>query len=131
RRFAARVRPFWDVYRHRAPRVVHEGIAKLVEAGVLRRHVGAIRAWDEDADGVTARLGSGAIRVGHVVNCTGPDTDVRRSRDALVRAMLTRGQIVPDALALGVETTDDGALVDAWGHVSSALSTVGTWRRAV
>lgn len=129
-RFLARMRPFWDVHRHRAPRAVHDRIARLRHAGVLRCHRGTIRGWTED-QGVTALLASGAIHVSHVVNCTGPDTDVRRSTDPFVQSLLHRGLIVRDALGLGVETSEEGALVDATGHASPTLSTVGTWRRAV
>jgi uncharacterized NAD(P)/FAD-binding protein YdhS len=48
-RFLARVRPFWDAHRHRAPVVVERAIAELVAAGVVRRHAGRIREWHEDA----------------------------------------------------------------------------------
>jgi uncharacterized NAD(P)/FAD-binding protein YdhS len=129
-RFVARLRPYWDAHRHRAARTVHRAIEELVRAGTLRSHAGRVRAWCEDADGVTAVLTDARrLRAAHAINCTGPDTDVRRSANPLVRAMLARGIIVRDALGLGVETTDDGALVDADGHASASLSTIGTWRR--
>ena len=129
-RFLARVRPFWDVHRHRAPLAVHRRIERMVANGTLRRHTGRIRAWLDDPTGVTAVLDGSTIRVAHVVNCTGPDTDVHRSRDPLVRALLTRGLIVRDAHGLGVETAEDGALIDAGRRPSASLFTVGTWRRA-
>ena len=63
------------------------------------------------------------------MNCTGPNTDVQRSADPLVRSLLTRGLIVRDAHGLGVETGADGALIDVAGRVSTSLFTLGTWRR--
>lgn len=128
-RFVARLRPFWDVHRHRAPRAVDRQIALLVAGGIVRPHVGRLRAFAEDAGGVTAVLGGETVHVAHVVNCTGPDTDVARSRDPLVRVLLSRGSIVRDRHGLGVETAGDGALVDADGRPSNVLFTIGTWRR--
>ncbi len=128
-RFLTRVRPFWDAHRHRAPIEVDRRIATLLAAGTVRRHTARLRRWGEDANGVTAVLDRGTIRIDRVVNCTGPSTDVHRSTDPLVRSLLRRGLVVRDAHGLGVETAADGALVDVAGRTSSSLFTLGTWRR--
>jgi uncharacterized NAD(P)/FAD-binding protein YdhS/predicted metal-dependent enzyme (double-stranded beta helix superfamily) len=128
-RFMTRIRPYWDVHRHRAPAEVDEEIRSLIEKGGLRLHAGRLRAWREEPTGVTAVFDRQELRVAHVVNCTGPDGDIRRSTDPLVRSMISRGLVVRDPLGLGVETTDEGALVDAMGLPSSWLYTLGGWRR--
>lgn len=129
-RFVLRLRPYWEVHRHRAAVEVHRRISALVADGLLRLHRGQVRAWREDGAGVTAELGGGTgLRVGYVVNCTGPDTDVQRSDDPLVRSLLARGLIVRDRLGLGIETAADGAVIDAGGRASSWLYTLGTWRK--
>lgn len=69
------------------------------------------------------------LRAAYVVNCTGPDGDVLRSDDPLVRSLLARGLIVRDRLGIGVETAADGAVIDARGRTSSWLFTLGTWRK--
>ena len=42
-----------------------------------------------------------------VVNCTGPMTDVSRSTDPLLRALVGRGIVVPDPLQLGIACTPE------------------------
>lgn len=128
-RFVKRLRPFWEVHRHRAAPRIHREIDDLVECGALRRHAGQVQSWREDTQEVTADLGDRCLRAGYVVNCTGPDGDVRCSDDPLVRSLLARGLIVRDRLGIGVETADDGAIIDARGIASSWLFTSGTWRK--
>ena len=129
-RFLARLRPFWDVHRHRAPLAVHEKIESLLATGALQVRAARLRAWREDASGVTALCADGELRVQHVINCTGSESDVHRLQDPLVRALLSRGLIVRDALGLGVESAEDGALVGARGRPSPWLYTLGSWLRA-
>jgi uncharacterized NAD(P)/FAD-binding protein YdhS len=129
-RFMTRVRPYWDVHRHRAPAQVDTEIRILLEQGHLRVHAGRLRAWREDPTGVTGTFDRQELHVAHVVNCTGADGDIQRSIDPLVRSLISRGLVVRDPLGLGVETTDEGALFDAMGRPSSCLYTLGTWRRA-
>jgi uncharacterized NAD(P)/FAD-binding protein YdhS/predicted metal-dependent enzyme (double-stranded beta helix superfamily) len=128
-RFMTRLRPYWDVHRHRAPAEVDAEIRSLIEKGSLRLHAGRLHTWREDPTGVTAVFDRQELHVGHVVNCTGPDGDIQRSSDPLVRSLISRGLVVRDPLGLGVETTDEGALVDAMGRPSSRLYTLGGWRR--
>lgn len=128
-RLLALVRPFWEVHRHRAAPDVHREIDRLVEFGALRLHTGRVRDWREDETGVAAVLDDRTIRVARVINCTGPDSDVHRSSDPLVRSLVARGLVVRDPLGLGIETADDGAVVGATGRTASWLFTLGTWRK--
>lgn len=128
-RFLRRMRPYWEVHRHRAAPEIDRRIRRLVGDGVLQLHRGQVRAWREDAGGVTADLGGRRLRVGYVVNCTGPDTDVHRSEDPLVGALLARGLIARDPQGLGIETAADGAVIDHRGRASSWLFAIGTWRK--
>ncbi len=128
-RFAARLRPFWEVHRHRAATSVHVAIQELIDAGSLRFRAARLRGWIPQADGVIADLGDTQLRVRHVINCTGPDSDVTRSTDPLVQALLRRGLIASDPMGYGVETASDGATIDAQGTPSNWLYTLGTWRK--
>jgi uncharacterized NAD(P)/FAD-binding protein YdhS len=64
-----------------------------------------------------------------VVNCTGPMTDVSRSSDPLLGALLRRGAVVPDPLQLGVACTVDGEVLDVSGQVVPGLYVVGPPRK--
>jgi len=64
-----------------------------------------------------------------VVNCTGPDGDVRRSRSPLIRDLLVRGLVRPSALGLGWTTAVDGRLIAASGSPSPFIYYVGPFAR--
>jgi uncharacterized NAD(P)/FAD-binding protein YdhS len=68
--------------------------------------------------------------VDRVVNCTGPDYNVRRSPDPLMRSLLAQGLAVSDPHNLGIRTSSYGALVDAQGRAATNLFYVGPMLRA-
>jgi uncharacterized NAD(P)/FAD-binding protein YdhS len=70
------------------------------------------------------------LLVDRVVNCTGPDYNVRRSQDPLMRSLLAQGLAVPDPHNLGIRTGSYGALLDAQGSASTNLFYVGPMLRA-
>jgi uncharacterized NAD(P)/FAD-binding protein YdhS len=71
------------------------------------------------------------LRVGKVINCTGPDTDLARVGVPLVQALRERGLVSPDELGLGLDTDDDGRLLDRDGHPSRRLFLVGPLRKGL
>ena len=64
-----------------------------------------------------------------VVNCTGPMTDVSRSTDPLLQALVGRGVVVPDPLQLGIACTAEGEVLDVSGQVVPGLHVVGPPRK--
>ncbi|MDB6087921.1 MAG: hypothetical protein JWN85_705 [Gammaproteobacteria bacterium] len=136
RRMLRHVRPYWDVHRHRLP---SETLAKLNH---LRRrqklHVHAGRLLEFETVGSQIRVtwrARGAhelqtLLVDRVVNCIGPDYNVRRSRDPLMCSLLAQGLAVSDPHNLGIRTSSYGALVDAQGRAAANLFYVGPMLRA-
>lgn len=125
----ARDAAWWDLHRHRMPAQSAGSLARMRAAG--RLHVGSdeVVAARDLADGVLVSLASGrALRVGAVVNCTGPEGDVRRERDTLVADLLATGRAVPGPLGLGLRTRG-GRVVDALGTTRVPLFTLGALRR--
>jgi uncharacterized NAD(P)/FAD-binding protein YdhS len=70
------------------------------------------------------------LAVDRVINCTGPDYDLRNTRNRLWHSLFTRGIAVPDPLGLGLLTREFGALQDANGHPVRDLYYVGPMLRA-
>jgi uncharacterized NAD(P)/FAD-binding protein YdhS len=70
------------------------------------------------------------LLVDRVINCTGPDYSIRRSRDPLIRSLIKQGLVTPDALNLGLHTGDYGALINSQGRAASNLFYVGPMLRA-
>jgi uncharacterized NAD(P)/FAD-binding protein YdhS len=60
-----------------------------------------------------------------VINCAGPTTDLHQVADPLVQALLLRGQIVPDALRMGIKIDDQCRIVDRGRCRQPGLSAVG------
>jgi uncharacterized NAD(P)/FAD-binding protein YdhS len=70
------------------------------------------------------------LKVGAIVNCTGPDSDLRRVADPLVRQLLDDGIIAVDRLGLGLAVTGEGAVLDARGAASDLIFYVGPLLKA-
>jgi uncharacterized NAD(P)/FAD-binding protein YdhS len=104
RRFLRHLRPWWDVHRHRiAPRVAAR-IEAMRSSGRLEVAAGRIARVD-GREVTIGRRGGGELRRSFdaVVNCTGPEGDIGRVRDPLIRGLLASGRARPDALGLGLD----------------------------
>jgi uncharacterized NAD(P)/FAD-binding protein YdhS len=135
RRFLRHVRPYWEIHRHRVAPHIGEQLYSQLSNGQIQIHAGRITEYREDADAVTIqyrerRSGKNAqLRVDRVINCTGPEADFRRTSSPLLSALLRQGLASADALSLGLEVTDDGALIAADGTASDVLFTLGSSRK--
>ena len=134
RAFLRRLRGRWDAHRHRmAPRIAARLDALLAE-GWLTVHAGGLRAIEPAQGGALVRVRTrdgGEARLGpfhRIVNCTGPQTDLKRSEDPLLASLRRAGLIRPDPLGLGLETRR-GAALDAEGDPSGWLYAVGPLTR--
>lgn len=133
-RFLRHLRPYWETHRHRAAPEAATTIAELVARTELVIHAGRVLSFHEDTTGVDVRIavrgaGERTIRVARVVNCTGPETDLRRVDDPFVRRLVADGLVRPDALGLGLDTRPDGAIVGDDGRVTERLWLVGPLRK--
>ena len=134
-RFLRHARPYWETHRHRSSPETAFAVESMRESGALELLPGRVARLVEKPTGVTVtyapRHGSPAreLVVGKVVNCTGPDTDLARVRDPLIRALREHGTIRPDPLGLGLDTDDDGRLLGADGTPSDHLTLVGPLRK--
>lgn len=135
-RFLRHLQVLWDTHRHQIPPESAEIIRDLQKRGEFQVVAGRITAVARSSGGLRVsfrKRGSGDIahvQVGHIVNCTGAQSDVARMSDPLVRRLLGGGLISRDPLGLGVVTAEDGSLIDAAGRPSGVLFTVGSWRKA-
>ena len=135
RRFLRHLRTYWDVHRHRvAPQIGAMLTAEIAE-GRIETHAGRVTEYCEVADGVEVSYRdrrSGELRklsVDRVINCTGPDADVGRINDPLLKDLLSQNLVRPDVLFLGLDTAEDGALIDGRGIASDFLYTIGPLRK--
>jgi uncharacterized NAD(P)/FAD-binding protein YdhS len=136
KRFVRHLRVWWDVHRHRVPPRTMERIEALRRSGQLSIAAARLQDCRQDRERATLRwLPRGAKsavldKADAVVNCTGPEGNVRRSRCALIQSLIDQGLAQPDELGLGWQTAGDGRLMDAQGCASSLIYYVGPLLRA-
>lgn len=134
-RFVRHVRPYWDVVRHRAPSDALARVETWAKAGRVRRLAGSATVADGAGDGVSVVLAErgGARRTERfdaVVRCIGPALDMREAETPLLRSLVDGGFARLTAQGLGIETTAEGRVVDAWGQPSTRIVALGAVRRA-
>jgi len=135
RRFRERLARYWDIHRHRLAPEVGRSIAALTRSGQLALLSGRVLSVRVDGDGLLVAVreresgGQRTLRVSSIVNCTGPNGDVRTGGSQLLGALCASGAVRPHPLALGLDTCDDGSLRDARGHASDTLFAIGPLRR--
>ncbi|MGK5048987.1 FAD/NAD(P)-binding protein [Janthinobacterium sp. GB4P2] len=136
RRFLRHVQPYWDNHRHRAAPQPHGRFEEAVKAGQIQVHAGRIATFTEKNEGVSVLLrlrGSGAQRsldAAYVVNCIGPDCDLRKTDSPLVKRLLMDGVIQPDRLGLGVAVDEECRVLSADGTKSVDMYYIGPLLRA-
>jgi uncharacterized NAD(P)/FAD-binding protein YdhS len=137
RRFVRHLQVHWDTYRHRLPPQITERLENLRRSGkwkVRAGHIQDVVALDRRRLAVTWRPRGGAataqLTVDMVVNATGPNYNIERSADPLIRSLRAAGLVSPDPLQLGLRTARFGACVDLHGRASERLFYLGPMLRA-
>ncbi|WP_207458996.1 FAD/NAD(P)-binding protein [Azospirillum sp. SYSU D00513] len=135
-RFLRHLRPYWNVHRHRLAPEVASRIEAARSIGQLEVGAGRLRSLTPTAGGLEAVVAErGRDRewrrtFGAVINACGPECDYRRIRHPLVRALLDRGMARPDPLRLGLDVTEQGALIGTDGRESERLFALGPIAKA-
>ncbi len=122
-KFARHVRPHWDTLRHRAPPSVRALVDLGRAEGWLDTLADRVVSVARVRGGLRLQLERSAISARYVINCTGPERDVRRIESPLVKSLLARGLIAADPLGLGVSCGRNGEL-------GNGAYVVGPWRVA-
>lgn len=135
--FVRHLAPYWDVHRHRAAPEVGERLQKLMQAGQVLLLAGHMTrfALGQDGQVEVSLRGRGQTEVRHAVfkaaiNCIGPCADLARLEDPLIKQLLAAGDIVPDALGLGLECSEAYELRNAQGNTNRGLYYLGPFLKA-
>lgn len=135
-RFLRHLRPFWDAHRHRAAPSCMKAVDELRASDWLRVRAARLVNVVATGDGVDVTVQprgqdrQETLRVGCVINCTGPSSDVTTANDPLLTHLFSAGLARPDPLRMGIDVTGDGAVVSADGTPSAVLGYVGPLLRA-
>lgn len=127
RRFIAEDARAWDVHRHRMAPATARRLGAIAAEGRLERHRGTIASVVADPHALRVTLDDGTtLRVGAVVNCTGPVGAI--GADPLLTRLAQTGLVRPGPAGLGIDTADDGRILGTLPEPLPFLA-VGSLRR--
>jgi uncharacterized NAD(P)/FAD-binding protein YdhS len=135
RRFLSRLRPFWEVHRHRTAPEVSARFRSMLQNGQVEVIAGRVESVCEEHDLVRVRVRArrtgkvAELSAGWVVNCTGPLPSNRPESNPAIGSLMLRGLLSLDTLALGIETTERGNAIAADGAEVPDVLVVGTLRK--
>jgi uncharacterized NAD(P)/FAD-binding protein YdhS len=132
-RFLRHVKAYWDVHRHRMAPEVAAGIESARRDGKLRVHAGRVQRIQKVADGLRIEIQLRSQETAHlcaqrVINCTGSEQDYRRVGSQLLRSLFGKGWLAANPLGLGIQTAENGAVVDRKGAIMPRLYAIGPMR---
>ena len=131
--FMSRLRHLWGVARHRIPLYSHDKIQQLRIEGKLHITPGKLIDFVENNDFIQVDYFDKKLKthktlnVSHVINCTGPETDLMNLESNFLKNALLNGVLVQDSLKLGIKAdTSTFQLVNSEGKTHSNLFTLGS-----
>jgi uncharacterized NAD(P)/FAD-binding protein YdhS len=135
RRFLSRLRPFWEVHRHRMAQPIARRFHDLLDRRQVQIVAGRVEAVQAEHNRVRLIVRErGTDRMldlvaAWVINCTGPMPSNRPESNPVIGSLLVDGWLRLDQIALGIETTADGNALDAGAREVPDLFVVGTLRK--
>jgi len=134
-RFLRHLRPWWDIHRHRIAPAVAKILTEMEEAGRLQTIAAKTSGFSQVENGVEVtfrRRGENASEVAtfrRVINCIGPQGDLSRTDEPLLRSLVACGLLRPDVAHLGIDVDKQHRIVGAAGDVSDRLLAIGPMTR--
>ena len=133
RRFLIHVAPYWDVHRHRCSPQASSLIRDLQAKHQLTTAAGRVTHIEPVSDGfqVTwlprgfSKQDNRRLHVHRIVNCLGPETDVRRSELPVMQQLLKDGLICPDELGWGIRLDANLQTISSRGNIVRGLHVIG------
>ncbi len=137
KRFITDMSRLWGVHRHRmAPRVALR-LERLKVNRRLRIRAASIQRVTLEGEKLAVDLklsnadAHDRLLADRIINCTGPTWDPRRLDHPLVNGLLEQGVLRADALGIGFDIDDDGALIGSDASASEQIFVIGPPRNGV
>ncbi len=134
-RFLRHLRPWWDVHRHRLAPQVAAKVDAMIARGQLTIVGGKPSAYIPISNGVAVTYrprGADAktmLQVRRIVNCTGPQGDLARSSEPVLRSLIAAGYARADSARLGLDVNAQSQLIGANGIAHPRLFGLGPMTR--
>ena len=136
RRFLEHARAWWDVHRHRTAPEVEMRLTHALATGRLSLVAAKVTDIEPNATGALVRYrrrgrqDTASVQVGLIVDCTGIVKDPRATGNPVIQRLFEQGTARTDALHIGIDVTDDCAVINRNGIASRRLFAVGPLTRA-
>jgi len=135
KRFLRHLQSMWAIHRYRVPPATYAAFERMSAEGRIAIHRGHVAGGSARPNGIILEIvgpqGTFTLHATYVVNCTGPNSNLRTVAHPLVQNGIARGIIRPDPLALGIDANDDYRVIDASGDAQSALFAIGPLLRGL
>jgi len=135
RQFFRHLKPWWDVHRHRMAPQSQQALSEAMDSGQLHVIAGRVESTEVDASGIVVRIkrrqGGHAetMLVSRLYDCRGVIADPEQQPSRLLQSLFASGMARADALRIGLDAADDGALVDRNGIANARLYALGPLTR--
>ena len=123
------------MHRHRLAPELGQKLDRWKTEGRLTVHVGRLLNLTLDAEKTRVSWRPRGTQqtkeffVERIIHATGPESDLRKSKDALIRNLLDRGIVSVDTRGLGFNTTSNGEILNIHGLVQAGIFTLGPLRK--
>ncbi len=130
-KFMKYLRHLWGVARHRIPGHVYDRILRMKLDGKLSIIKGRLIDINKTPEGIRVdyrnrkTMTDESILVSRVINCTGPFTDITRSKNPLIASMVANGLIRPDQMKLGIDADVSFRVIGNDNEPSEDIYTLG------
>lgn len=126
RRFTTEHVARWNVFRHRMAPQIHAQITAAQLDGQLQVHSADVEKLAAADGRILVHLGSGEVLAGElVINATGPAATLTATGSVLLRNLLRRGLVAPDAANMGLRIDPDHTVFTGDGNRSPWLLALG------
>lgn len=134
--FLQKIRPFWEIHRHRIPAYSANIISSLKKEGRLFNYAGKIKSVEVNTDeklfiSLIEKFTNEEIvfSVDVLINCTGPDSNFKKFNSPLIKNLLEKKIVCTEPLGMGTLTSESGEVVNKDGQVQKNIWTIGPLRK--
>ena len=135
KRFLRHIKAYWEIHRHRIAPEIADVLNTTINSGQLHYYAGRIRDCQELKNNLAVRIRERGTQkdqvlfVQRIINCTGSNCNYQQLQHPLLTSLVKQGLIRLHPLSIGIDTADNGGLINTNDKVSQHIYTLGTPRK--